>query len=107
MRRVAQVIGVRPDQVEEYERIHREVWPGVLDAIHRHNIRNYSIYRHGDVLFSYFEYVGTDYEADMAGIASDLETREWWTITAPMQQPCEGRAEHEWWMEIPEVFHTD
>ncbi len=107
MRRIGQVIGVRQDRIEEYEAIHREVWPGVLDTIRKHNIRNYSIFRQGNILFSYFEYVGEDYDADMAGIAADPVTQEWWKLTDPMQEPLEGRSDGEWWMVIPEVFHTD
>ena len=107
MRRVAQVIGVKPDQIEAYEALHREVWPGVLDAITRHNIRNYSIFRDGDRLFSYFEYIGDDYEADMAGIAADPTTQEWWEHTAPMQAPDDDRQPGEWWKQIPEAFHLE
>jgi L-rhamnose mutarotase len=107
MRRIGQVIGVKPEWIEEYESIHREVWPGVLEAIHRHNIRNYSIFRHENLLFAYFEYIGDDYEADMAAMAEDPLTREWWTHTDPMQEPVYGRLPDEWWMTIPEVFHTD
>ena len=43
----------------------------MLDAIRRANIRNYSIYRHGELLFAYFEYVGDDFAADMAAMAAD------------------------------------
>ncbi len=106
VRRQAQVIRVRPERIEEYEAIHRDVWPGVLATIERSNIRNYSIYRMGDLLFSYFEYVGEDYDADMAAMAEDPVTREWWKLTEPMQEPLESRGEGEWWMTIPEVFHT-
>jgi L-rhamnose mutarotase len=107
VRRQAQVIRVRPERVDEYEAIHREVWPGVLATIERCNIRNYSIYRMGDLLFSYFEYAGEDYEADMAEMAADPVTQEWWKLTEPMQEPLDGRGDGEWWMTIPEVFHTD
>ncbi len=51
-------IGVRPEAIEAYERLHAAPWPGVLDRIHRSNIRNYSIFREGTQLFAYFEYVG-------------------------------------------------
>ena len=34
------------------------------------NIRNYSIYYRDGYLFSYYEYVGDDYEADMAKMAA-------------------------------------
>ncbi len=107
MRRFGQVIGVKPECVEEYERMHREVWPEVLRTIHACNIRNYSIFRDGNTLFAYFEYVGDDYEADMRKMAADPRTQEWWSLTDEMQEPAPDRAPGEWWKTIPEVFHTD
>ena len=37
-------------------------------------------------LFSYFEYVGGDFEGDMAKIAADPKTQEWWALC----KPCQG-----------------
>jgi L-rhamnose mutarotase len=107
MRRFGQVIGLKPDRIEEYEAIHREVWPGVLELIHKHNIRNYSIFRNGTTLFACFEYVGDDFEADMAAMSTHPTNLEWWKLTEPMQVPLADREEGEWWKSIPEVFHTD
>ncbi len=107
MRRFGQIIGVKPEQIEAYERIHAAVWPEVLDMIAACNMRNYSIFRHGHLLFAYFEYVGSDYEADMARMAADPKTQEWWTHTDPMQEPVDGRAPGEHWATMREVFHTD
>ena len=55
LRRLGQRIGVRPDRIEEYERLHAAPWPGVLEQIRRSNIRNYTIFRDGDRMFGYFE----------------------------------------------------
>ena len=107
MRRIGQFIGLKPDKIKEYERLHATVWPAVLATISACNIRNYSIFRHGEMLFAYFEYVGDDYEADMAKMAADPKTREWWTLTEPMQVPLETRVSGEWWAILKEVFHTD
>jgi L-rhamnose mutarotase len=107
VKRVGQVINVRPERIDEYERIHAAVWPGVLEAIHRANIRNYTIYRHGTQLFASFEYVGEAYEADMAAMAADPIVREWWVLTDAMQEPFPDREPGAWWTTIPEVFHTD
>ena len=63
-----------PRAIEAYERLHAEPWPGVLAAM-RANIRNYSIFRHGEDLFAYFEYTGDDFEADMAAMAADPVTQ--------------------------------
>lgn len=107
MRRIGQVIGVKPEQIEAYTRIHEQVWPEVLETIHACNIRNYSIYRYGTLLFAYFEYIGDDYAADMAKMAADPKTKEWWTHTDPMQEPLPERQPDEWWTRMPEVFHVD
>ncbi|HEU5369051.1 MAG TPA: L-rhamnose mutarotase, partial [Ktedonobacterales bacterium] len=77
MRRFGLVIGVRPEAIEEYERLHAQVWPEVLATIHACNIRNYTIFRHEQMLFAYFEYIGEDFAADMAKMAADPKTREW------------------------------
>jgi L-rhamnose mutarotase len=107
MRRFGQVIGVRPEAIEDYERLHAAPWPGVLDRIHRSNIRNYSIFREGTQLFAYFEYVGDDFEADMAAMAADPETQRWWALTDAMQEPLEDREPGAWWKTLPEIFHAD
>ena len=107
MKRFGQVIGLKPDTIAEYEALHAAAWPGVLAAIRRGNIRNYSIYRHGTTLFAYYEYVGDDYAADMASIAADPETQRWWALTDAMQEPDPARAAGAWWLDLPEVFHTD
>ena len=43
MQRFGQVIGLRPEDADEYIRLHADVWPGVLKKIEECNIRNYSI----------------------------------------------------------------
>ena len=44
MKRYGQVLGIKPEYIEEYSRLHAAVWPEVLKMIHDCNIRNYSIY---------------------------------------------------------------
>ena len=109
MKRYGSVIGVKPEAIAEYKRVHAAVWPEVLKQIERSHIRNYSIFlkRPDNLLFSYFEYHGTDYEADMAAMAADPVTQEWWALCMPMQAPLDTRKEGEWWASMDEVFHTD
>lgn len=107
MKRFGQVIGVKPEHFEEYARLHADVWPDVLDMIRECNIRNYSIFHRGNLLFAYFEYVGDDFEKDMQKMAADPKTQEWWDVVMPMQAPLENRQEGEWWANMDEVFHTD
>ena len=107
MKRYGMVINVRPEKLEEYKRLHANAWPDVLKMIHDCNIRNYSIFHRDGKLFSYFEYVGDDFEGDMARMAADPTTQEWWTHCNPCQQPVETAAEGEWWAPMEEVFHTE
>ncbi len=107
MKRFAQLIGIKTDRLEEYKRFHAAVWPEILDRIRQCNIRNYSIFYKDGLLFAYFEYMGNDFDADMAKMAGDPKTQEWWDIMMPMQVPIETRAEGEWWATLEEVFHTD
>tara|TARA_R110000796_G_scaffold11478_3_gene38402 strand:+ start:103988 stop:104317 length:330 start_codon:yes stop_codon:yes gene_type:complete len=109
MTRHGQLIGIGEDAIAEYKRLHADVWPGVLAKISACNIRNYSIFlkEPENLLFAYFEYVGTDFDADMAKMAADPETQRWWSFCEPLQRPLESRNEGEWWAEMEEVFHHD
>lgn len=106
------IIGLREESLLAYTQLHAAVWPGVLKALGEVNIRNYSIYlgrvRPGEyVLFSYFEYIGDDFEADMNRMAADKVTQVWWTYTDPLQTRLPGTPEGAQWKAIDEVFHTD
>ena len=107
MKRYGMVIGIKPEKIEEYKKLHAAVWPGVLKKIKECNIRNYSIFLKDNHLFSYFEYYGTDFDADMAKMAADPTTQKWWAVCKPCQVPLESRGEGEWWAVMEEVFHLD
>jgi L-rhamnose mutarotase len=101
------VLKVRPEKFDEYKRLHAAVWPAVLKMIADCNIRNYSIYHKDGYLFSYFEYVGADFKADMAKMAADPTTQKWWSFCEPCQDPLPTRAPGEWWANMEELFHCD
>jgi L-rhamnose mutarotase len=107
MKRFGQIIGVDPQKFEEYKKYHAAVWPDVLKMIKECNISNYSIFHKDSMLYAYFEYTGNDFDADMAKMAADRRTQEWWDIMKPMQRPVPARAEGEWWANMEEVFHLD
>ena len=104
IRRFGQTAKLKPDMIGEYDRLHAAVWPDVLKTIKESNLRNYSIYRNGDELFSYFEYTGTGYEGDMEKMAADPVTRLWWTHTHPcFIQKQKGI----FYTDMNEIFHID
>ena len=112
MTRYGSVVELRADKVDEYRRLHRDIWPDVAEKIKECNIRNYSIYLHRFddgryYLFSYFEYCGNDFTADMAEMAADDATQRWWACCKPCHVPLANRRDGEWWASMEEVFHQD
>lgn len=109
MQRMGMLIGLKADRVAEYKELHAAVWPEILDKIRECNIRNYSIFLREpeNLLFAYWEYMGSDFGADMALMAADPNTQRWWEICMPCQQPLETRDEGDWWATMDEVFHVD
>jgi Uncharacterized conserved protein len=107
MKRYGQVIKLKAGAYEAYKRYHAAVWPEVASKIAQCKIRNYSIYHKDGYLFAYFEYVGSDFDADMAAMAADKKTQEWWDVVKPLQDPLPSRAKDEWWSNMEELFHQD
>ena len=109
--RFGSVIGLKKEKIDEYKRLHAAAWPGVLRKINECNIRNYVIYLteiepDKYYLFSHFEYVGDDFEADMNKMKEDPTTQKWWKLTDPCQVPLPNRKDGEWWKRMEEVFYT-
>ncbi len=101
------VIRVKPGKLEEYKKLHRNVWPDVLKKLKEVHVRNYTIFYRDGLLFSYLEYTGDDFDADMKKMAADSLTQEWWKLTNPCQEPVESAGEGVWWADMEEVFHMD
>ena len=101
------VIRVKPGKLEEYKELHAHVWPGVLKKLREVHVQNYTIFYRDGLLFSYLEYTGDDFDADMKKMAADSLTQEWWKLTDPCQQPVETAGEGVKWADMEEVFHMD
>jgi L-rhamnose mutarotase len=106
-KRYGSLIRLKPEYEERYIILHRHTCPGVLGRLRDSNIRNYSIFLRDGMLFSFFEYVGTDYAGDMEKIGADPVTRDWWKLTDPMQVPLETIGEGERWAKMPELLHLE
>ena len=104
MKRYGQVIKIKPEKIEYYKKLHANPWVEVLGKIAECNIKNYSIYIYKDLLFAYFEYVGTDFATDMKKMAADINTQLWWKETDPCQESLSPDSS-EWWLNMEEIFH--
>ena len=104
MRRFIQKAELKPEMVGKYRRLHSAVWPDVLKTISDCNLNNYTISLIGNTAISYFEYVGDDFDADMAKMEADPVTQEWWKHT----KPCfKGHGEGVYYIDTEEIFHFD
>ncbi len=108
VQRFGSIIGIKPDQISTYKALHAAPSPGVRELLDKYNIHNYSIYiqKLDDgkyYLFSYYEYTGTDFKADMAKAQAEPINQKWWKLTDPTQIPLAG---HHSWTTMEEVFHN-
>ena len=109
MTRYGFVLGLNAAKKAEYIRLHEAVWPDVLRMIKSCHIANYAIFlkEPENLMFAYYEYHGQDHGADMARMAADPVTQDWWALCMPCQTPLATRKEGEWWAGMRQVFHTD
>ena len=108
--RYAWVTGLKPEKAEYYRQLHAQPWPGVMQQLKACHIQNYSIFEReidgNRYLFSYLEYTGNDFDADMKKMAADPETQRWWKETDPCQQPLpEAAARGKIWSDAKAVFY--
>jgi len=102
-----QVGRLRPEKIDEYCKLHAEPWPEVLQTITECNLRNYSIFRHNDLVFSYFEYVGDDYNADMKKMEADPVTQKWWAHTKPCFEKYAISPVSEFYHDMESIFYYE
>lgn len=102
MKRMMQVIGLRPECVEAYCALHAQIWPEVADAIRQAHLSNYSIHYLNGQLIQYMEYTGDDFTQDMNRLAQCDAMQRWCAVCRTMQIPDSGQ-----WADAAEVFYLD
>lgn len=109
IKRVGMVIGIKPEKIEEYKRVHADDNPGVRDLLRSANMHDLSIFIHKFddgkyYLFGYYEYTGDDFDADMAALAAKERNIEWLKMCDPMQIPFEGQNT---WSVMERVYYNE
>lgn len=108
VQRIGMVIGIHPDRISAYEALHAASNPGVRDLLNKYHMHNFSIFLqrldNGKYyLFGYYEYTGTNYQADMDALASEPRNQQWLSATDPMQIPLPGERS---WTVMREVYYN-
>jgi len=74
-----------PGMEKEYEKRHNALWPEMIDMIHEHGGKNYSIYLDPETLIL-FGYIEIEDEAKWAKGADTAINRKWWDFMADIME---------------------
>jgi L-rhamnose mutarotase len=112
MQRFGWVGRLKPEMVQKYIDLHADTWPAVLRRNKDCNLQNYSIFHKKlptgeQLLFSYVEYTGNDFAADMERMAADPEVQRWWAECKPCFEQIEDLPPGEVWATMESVFFQE
>lgn len=102
MKRIAQIMYVYPDQYDEYERRHNELWPEMKEPLKKYGATNYSIFlnRENGELFAYLEVSNVDQYNKIAN--TDI-CKKWWVYMEPLMKTNPNSSPVA--LDLNEVFH--
>jgi L-rhamnose mutarotase len=107
IKQVGMVVGIKPDRIAEYTRLHTGDNCPVRDLLNKYHMHNFSIFLHQIdgrwYEFGYYEYTGDDFEGDMAKLAAEPRNQEWLKVCDPMQIPLKGEKS---WATMERVFYN-
>jgi L-rhamnose mutarotase len=106
MKRIGMVIKIDSSRIKEYMALHADSNPGIRDLLEKYNLKNFSIFmtrlEDGNYYeFGYYEYTGSNYEADMAALDAEPRNKEWLKLCDPMQIPLKGETS---WKKMVQIF---
>jgi L-rhamnose mutarotase len=107
MQRVAFLLKVKHDRLDEYKEIHKQVWPEMQQALAEAGWHNYSLFIRDDgLLFGYFE-TPHDFDTARALMAGKEINDRWQSMMAPFFDSSGGGHSHadDMMIELEEVFH--
>lgn len=75
MERITFKLKLRDGKLEEYKRMHDEIWPELIDVLKEAGIQNYTIWNSGDDLFGYYEVKDSNHSNKV--LANSLVIKTW------------------------------
>jgi L-rhamnose mutarotase len=109
VKRMGMVVGIRPEHIDEYKRLHAAGNPGVRDLLSKYHMHNFNIFLqkmpdNNWYEFGYYEYTGNDFDGDMATLAKEPRNIEWLKTCDPLQIPLPGA---KGWTEMESVYFNE
>ncbi len=105
MPRCAFRLRLKPDMVEEYDRVHERVWPELLARIKQAGISEYSIFRRGQDLFLFMHVENFDRAWD--SLDRDPVNQHWQKEMARFWEPVPDLRPGERFAMMQEVFYLE
>lgn len=106
MPRTCFLLQVKPECMDEYRRVHEDVWPEMLDALRKHGWRNYSLFLRDDgLLIGYCE--TDDFAASVAGMQGEPINAKWQESVKELFAELPGGAADTSLEVVQQVFHLD
>lgn len=112
VKRLACLSEVKPDSVDQCRKLYGNPDPRVRAALKAAHVRNHTVYlkkiEDKTCLYSYLEYGGRDFAADMACLEAKPAVKAWRSACAACMIPVPkvSNAVNPW-VEVEEVFFTD
>ena len=103
MKRIANVTKLKEGAADDYRALHEGIWQEIVDAGHQYGLRNFTMFRHGDYLFSYYEYIGDDFEEDMKKKSKCKNQAEWQAECSKYKCEIDGKPS----IPLEEFWHND
>jgi L-rhamnose mutarotase len=94
-----------PELIAEYERLHKEVWPEILESIRNAGIEDMEIYRLQNRLFMIMNVSESfSFSEKAASDAANVKVQEWEELMWKYQQQLPGAQPGEKWMLMSRIF---
>ncbi len=88
MQRIAFLLQIKADRMEEYDEAHRHVWPELIRALESFGVTEYSIFRRGQQLFLFLRV--RDFEHLKQQLAASEINQRWQQHMAPLIEAVPG-----------------
>lgn len=94
-----------PKLISEYEEMHRQVWPEIIQSIKSSGIANMEIYRFEQRLMMIMEVVDSfSFELKSQSDLQDAKVQEWERLMWKYQQAVPGAKPGEKWVLMNKIF---
>ena len=94
-----------PELIRQYEEVHRQVWPEILQGMHEVGILDMEIWRYGNRLFMIMDTVPDfDHGRAMAELARKPRQKEWEAYVARFQNTSPDATADEKWQLMEKIF---